>query len=388
MTRRTTGLGAGVAVALLLGAALAALATLERWTGLDAPLAAGARAGITLRAPRVVVGRGEVVSEAAALQDQMQRAGRPPLGRAAAGLFCGFLVAGVVLAGSFRGRPERALVVTGIGVIVLVAAAKVLLLFSSVSSFGFPVAARAILAAAFVDRTAGWAVTAMLGLSIAALTPFDGAVALVLVAQGAAAAILVPETRRGPGAYVLAGIGGGLAAALAYAALVLVRSPSGPFDELGDPLHSPLLAAIAGGLISGLVASVFHGAGARLFGAAAVEAAAPSAAASPSVAVVPKRALPPEVVTTTPGFAGGSSDPSREPPRPRAEEIVLLGDNEKLTPGTLVIGPPPATHPHGAQGSASTSSSSLPYLPDPDPDPSTSSSVPPKRRPPPPPRRG
>jgi hypothetical protein len=161
-----------------------------------------------------------------------------------------------------------------------------------------------------------------------------------------------------------------------------VRSSASPFAELADPLHSPLLAALAGGVISGLVASAFHGAGARLFGGVD----APAAAVSLPVAAVPRQALPAEVVTTTPGFAVGSSNPSREPPRPSAEEIVLLGENDKLAPGTLVIGPPPATHPHGSQ--ASTSSTSLPYLPDPDPDPATSSSVPPKRRPPPPPRRG
>src|SRR5262245_27735306 len=120
MTGKRTNLGSGIAVALLLAAGLTAVATLERWTGLDSPIAAGTKAGITVRAPRVVVGRGETISQTAALHDQLLRAGQPPLGRAAAGLFCAFLVAGAVLAGAMRNRAARAPVSSAVAVFLFV----------------------------------------------------------------------------------------------------------------------------------------------------------------------------------------------------------------------------------------------------------------------------
>jgi hypothetical protein len=83
--------------------------------------------------------------------------------------------------------------------------------------------------------------------------------------------------------------------------------------------------------------------------------------------------------------------PARAPAAP-PDEVALLSDEDKLTPGTLVIGPPPGTQPHVSPttgGHATAAPPDTPFgdgVPTPVPAVPTQSMAPPKRRPPPPPR--
>jgi hypothetical protein len=195
--RRKAGPLPGLAMSLLFAAALASVATVERWAGLDRPLVPGERAPITVRLPvarpsgqvvgapasgaRVIVGRGEVVTPDQARLVATLRAARPSTGRAIFGLFCVFTLIGLLVTAYLRTGPRGRFLRTQLavlgGFVIVAAGAKALLLATPLSAFLIPSGALALLLAALVDRGAGFGAAVAMGLAISALTPFDAPVA-------------------------------------------------------------------------------------------------------------------------------------------------------------------------------------------------------------------
>jgi hypothetical protein len=256
----------GPLLTVLLAAGLALLLTpiadAELWLGLTPPTV-GARAGYSVRIPnhdagRLVVSRGEVVTPAhAALLTTVRFPGRGSAelaGRAVAFTLVALLY-GAFLRTSQRGRLLQVQLATFGALALVAAAAKALLLFSSVSALILPTGALAVLLAALVDRNAGIGAGVVVALLIAALTPFDATVGLVLCAQGTAASLALTHTRK-KRHFMLAGLFGAAAAFVAYVGVHFLYHRALPFTELADPVHSPMVAALVGGLLVGPAAAL------------------------------------------------------------------------------------------------------------------------------------
>lgn len=279
--RATASMVTGIGLALLFAGVLTAVATAERWSGLDRPLVVGERAPMTVRldvrapgsppfaAARVVVSRGEVVSPEQAAVALALRAERPPLRNAALGLFAAFALIGVLLTTYLRliprGRFTRTQATYLASLTLMALCAKLVLLFTPLSALVLPVGAVAMLLVVIVDRAAGMAAAVALGLVVSAMTPFDAPAAIVLGAQGIGAVLALgsPKRRR---SFMLAGLAGGAAAAVAYVAAMALHARAAPWLELRRPFESGLIAASLGGLLSGGVAVALRGFVERLMG--------------------------------------------------------------------------------------------------------------------------
>ncbi len=270
-TRRKAGLPAGVVLSLVFAALLVGVATAERWMGLDRPLVPGERAPITVRlsaepAPgqppalagaSVIVAQGELVTPSQAAKVARLRSSKPPGARAVIGLFLAFTLIGTFLTAYLRagqrGRHLRVQITVLGSFVALALLIKAALLGSPASAFLMPTAALAMLLGGLVDRSTGLGSAAALGLIVSALAPFDAPVAIVLGAQGVGAVLALkrPKLKK---SYLMAGLAGGLAAGAAYVASYFLYLHQLPLWEITDPLRSPLVAAIIGGLLSGVLA--------------------------------------------------------------------------------------------------------------------------------------
>jgi putative nucleotidyltransferase with HDIG domain len=255
----------GLALSLVLAAALVPIATVERWLGLPGVLAAGDRAPVTVRqaepsrpgSTHILAARGEIVDEAQAAAVNALGAQAIPGPATFIGLAVTFGLIGLLLLSYLRTTQSGRLLRVQLTVAGLVVGMAILvkggLLLTTLPWYLAPTAAGALLAAAILDRFAGFGVAVALALVCAALMPFDSSVAIVLGAQGLGSALALgrPKRRR---AFVIAGVAGGLAAAAAYMAVAYVYGRELPTAELADPARSGLLAALAGGVLSALLA--------------------------------------------------------------------------------------------------------------------------------------
>jgi cyclic-di-AMP phosphodiesterase PgpH len=287
--RRRAGPIAGVLLGLAFTAVLVPVATCEHLLGLTRPLAPGDRAPLTIRVPdegdlrdqalegrvgagRLIAVRGEVLdSDRAALVNELHVRGveeRGPalyLGPAVAFALIGLLLS-AYMRSSHRGRVLR-MQVTVLGMLLVFAAAtKALLIFTPVSWFLVPTAAVALLAAALVDRYAGFGAAVALAVIVAALLRFDAQVAVVLGAQGLGAVLAFPRAKRSR-TFVLAGLVGGLCAAAAHVASSYFYGSRLPdLAELADPWRSSLVASFLGGAQAGPMALLLRASVERLGG--------------------------------------------------------------------------------------------------------------------------
>ncbi len=291
--RKQAGPLAGLILSLVFASVLVAISTAPRWLDLDRDLTVGERAPITVRraevslrptmSGRVIVARGEIVSEEQATAAHVERV-RELFGPAGlAGRFAAFAVAGLLLTTFFRhtqrGRHLRVQFAALAAITAATLAIETALLLTPLSALAIPVATLAMLMTALIDhlghtghlgrtgRDAGVSTAIAIALVTAALVPFDAAVAVVLAAQGVGGVLAIPSSlRKKPQAFLLAGLAAGAAGAAAYAATYLIYGESFPRWELEDVARSPLLGALVGGLLAGPIAMLLRGPMERLIG--------------------------------------------------------------------------------------------------------------------------
>jgi putative nucleotidyltransferase with HDIG domain len=288
--RKQAGWVAGLILSIVFAGLLVAISTAPRWLDLDRDLVPGERASITVRRAevslrptmngRVIVARGEVISEeqAAAAHAERERQLFGPAG--IAGRFAAFLVAGLLLTTFFRhtqrGRHVRVQFAALAAIVVATMAIEAALLLTPMSALAVPAATLAMLMTALIDvpgqngrtgRDSGVSSAIAIAITVAALVPFDAAVVVVLAAQGVGGVLAIPASQRQKRqAFLIGGVAAGIAGGAAYAATYLIYGESFPLWELEDLARSPLLGALVGGIISGPVAMLLRGPMQRLIG--------------------------------------------------------------------------------------------------------------------------
>ncbi len=171
------------------------------------------------------------------------------------GLFFLALLYTTQLRRSHKGRLLRTQTVTLALVLGIAAILKLVLMLSAVSVLLVPVAGAALLAAAVVDLAVGLATGLVAAVLVGFLVPFDLGTLTILAVQALVAVLVLGEgNSKKKRRFIIAGLLGGLAAAVAYAIFYSLATGSPPTNELASPLDSAWLAAGAGGILSGLVA--------------------------------------------------------------------------------------------------------------------------------------
>lgn len=245
----------------------------------------GAPAPITLRVPwnRVVrveagaadarvattsiVPRGSTVTdlEAAAFVRAYEESRRPPRADDLIGLFFIYFLVTLMLTAYMRGlSPGRgALIRTQLGMlalaVALLVAAKVFLLLTPFPAHLVPVAAMSVWIALFLDRRTALIVGLAMAFFAASLVGFRLTTAAVYLATSVASVLTLGPKKKGS-RVLQSGVVAAVVGGCMYAAARVIFD--GDFDfyaEIADPLGSPLVASVAGGLASGVVAWAFSG---------------------------------------------------------------------------------------------------------------------------------
>jgi putative nucleotidyltransferase with HDIG domain len=274
--RPKAGAWLGFALSVLFAGVMLPLTTFELWSG-PAVDAAG-RAVFTVRLPettvwhdtlvgtrlehrRVLVARGELVDKAdKRLLDAYEQGRRPPslgllLGLGIAYFMLGMLLTSYLRNFGYRGRRLRTQL-TMLGSLVAAAALyKAYLLLTPLSAYWLPIGAFSIAIAVHHDRQVAFAGTVALSFLVGTLIPFDLGLAMVLLLQGFGAIMFLIRPRRWWG-LAMAGLGGGLLAALGYLALAFLVGGRLPNADTVSLFSSGLVGAIGGGLAAGLLSTV------------------------------------------------------------------------------------------------------------------------------------
>ncbi|HEX7841946.1 MAG TPA: HDIG domain-containing protein, partial [Kofleriaceae bacterium] len=261
----------GLVLALGFAALVTPAITAEHWLLRDraGTVTEGHPAPFTVRAPMtghgslrvgggVVVARGEVATrEEAEISDAIAAAA--PRGPA---LYLAFFALSFVLAALFthhmrrstKGRLIRVQAVSLAVIAMLAVAVKIVLLSTALSALVVPLALLAMVPTMVLDRTVGLATGVLAALVVSLLAPFAIGLALLLLVQAAAAGLVVTEgTRR---RWLPALVAGGVTTLCTGATYLLVTYlTTGHAPELGDPLHSPWLAAAAGPALAAVIAA-------------------------------------------------------------------------------------------------------------------------------------
>jgi cyclic-di-AMP phosphodiesterase PgpH len=152
---------------------------------------------------------------------------------------------------SNHGRLLRVQVVNLVTLVVVVVVTKIVLLTTSMSVLAVPVAITAIVPTLVFDRIVGLATGVLTAVIVSLLVPFDVGVATVLVAQAAAAGLLMPEASRHPlRGTVLAGLASAGIAAFIYGVFTYLSTGVLPLAELATPGASAWVAAVIGGVVA------------------------------------------------------------------------------------------------------------------------------------------
>ncbi|MBX3268934.1 MAG: HDIG domain-containing protein [Sandaracinaceae bacterium] len=220
-----------------------------------------------LRGVAPVIARGEVVegTEASALVTAIEAARRPPQLDDLLSLFFVYFLVTLMLSAYMRGlSPGRgALIRTQLGLLalalVLLVTAKAFLLFTSFPAQIVPVAAMSVWTAQFLDRRTALILGLAMAFYAASLVGFGLATAAVYLATSVASVLWLGPRARGT-RVLSTGLVAALVAGGVYAAArVIFDGELDVLAELEDPIHSPLLGSIAGGLASGVVAWALSG---------------------------------------------------------------------------------------------------------------------------------
>ncbi|HMJ15322.1 MAG TPA: HDIG domain-containing protein [Polyangiaceae bacterium] len=224
---------------------------------------------------RVLVPRGTVLSAAnpAHLEAWTYEAlHRPPTTQRLLASYAIYLTLLVALLSYFRrfGQSRLRLLRTQMGLLVglgLVAAfSKLLLLFTALPEFWIPISAFPLWVAASFDRRTAFLVTVVLAFVVTSLLAFDLVLLCVMLSRGMAATLLY-FNRKHARQMLLSGCLAGLSAAAVFVALVVTFE--GSFDVVADlerGLGSGLLACVGGGLFGGLTGALLRVPAGRLLG--------------------------------------------------------------------------------------------------------------------------
>ncbi|MEZ4340527.1 MAG: HDIG domain-containing protein, partial [Sandaracinaceae bacterium] len=214
-----------------------------------------------------IVPLGSVVDDAerGAIVKAYEDSRRPPRADDLLGLFFVYFLVTLMLTAYMRGlSPGRgALIRTQLGLltlaVALLVAAKLFLLLTPLPAHLVPVAAMSVWIALFLDRRTALIVGLAMAFFAASLVGFRLATAAVYLATSVVSVLALGPKNKGvrvlQTGVLAAVVGGGV-----YAAARVIFD--GSFDfwaEIEAPLRSPMLASVAGGLASGVVAWAFSG---------------------------------------------------------------------------------------------------------------------------------
>jgi putative nucleotidyltransferase with HDIG domain len=208
---------------------------------------------------RVLVGRGEAVPSAdRQLIDAYETGRRPPSVGLLVGLGLAYFLLGMIFTSylrnfGYRGRRLRTQLVLLASMLIAALLYKVYLLVTPFSAEWLPVGTFAIAIAAHHDRQVAFAGTVALAFVVATLIPFDLGLAVIVLLQGFGAILFISRQRKSS-RLVAAGLWGGLLAAIGYLALCLLVRGRLPVEDVTSLRSSGLVAALGGGLVSGLLA--------------------------------------------------------------------------------------------------------------------------------------
>jgi putative nucleotidyltransferase with HDIG domain len=218
---------------------------------------------VTFEHRRVVVPRGTVLRpdvEEHRAAVAFDAARRPPTAARIGSTFLLYFLACVILSsyGARYGHSRLRLMRSQVGLYAVIvgmfAAAKLMLLFTTLPAFWIPTAAVALWTALSFDRKAGLLLDMGAAFLISSLTSFDVMLLFALVSRGVVAS-LVFVNRKQPRQMIAAGFVGGLVAAVGYVALSHVfEAQAGIAEDLALGWHSQLLGCVGGGGLAGLVA--------------------------------------------------------------------------------------------------------------------------------------
>ncbi len=216
---------------------------------------------------RIVVPRGTLLDPAnedhrAAMVFQQAR--RPPQPLRLGGAFLLYLFGCLVLTNYFQrfGHSRLRLLRSQTGLFVLMLLVtimgKTILMLSSLPAFWIPVSAIAFWSTLGFDRRTALLVDVAISFFVTSLMRFDLLLLTVFFTRGIVAT-LVFTNRKQPRQMIFAGLVAGLAAAVAYVALVVVlEGSSGLLGDVALGIGSEIGACVGGGLVSGILATVLR----------------------------------------------------------------------------------------------------------------------------------
>ncbi len=219
------------------------------------------RTGVAYGHARVVVPRGTLLDEelethrvALAFEASRREGGYPNRLLACFGIFFTlFLLASTYMRrfGNQRTRLLRMQLGLFSAMVLLVVAAKALLLFTALPELWIPLATVPMWVALSFDRRTAFVVNVMLAFMASSLLLFDLPLLTVFITRGLASSIFF-RNKKHPWQMVPAGLGGGVVACGLYAAIrTLFEGSYSAFEDAMDPLGSPLLACVGGGVVAG-----------------------------------------------------------------------------------------------------------------------------------------
>jgi putative nucleotidyltransferase with HDIG domain len=148
----------------------------------------------------------------------------------------------------------------------LLVVAKALLLFTGLAEFWIPLATVPMWVALSYDRRTAFLVNVMLAFMASSLLLFDLPLLTVLITRGLASSLFF-RNRKHPWQMVPAAFGGGVVACGIYACIRTVfEGAYSPMEDVMDPLASPLLACVGGGVLAGVLGVAFRRPAERLLG--------------------------------------------------------------------------------------------------------------------------
>jgi putative nucleotidyltransferase with HDIG domain len=241
-----------------------------------APLIVKTSGSMTYGHARVVVPRGTVLDggndahRVALAFEESRRDGAKPARMAA--VFCVFFTLFYLAAtylrrfGNARTRLLRMQLGLFTAMTLLVVAAKALLLFTALPELWIPIATVPMWVALSLDRRTAFVVNVMLAFMAASLLLFDLPLLTVFITRGLASNILF-RNKKHPGQMIPAAFGGGVVACALYAAIRTVYEGSySALEDVMDPLASPLLACVGGGVLAGVLGVALRRPAERLLG--------------------------------------------------------------------------------------------------------------------------
>jgi putative nucleotidyltransferase with HDIG domain len=234
------------------------------------------RTGVAYEHARIVIPRGTVLDDQieahrVALAFETNRRGGAQPARLAAvfGIFFTlFLLAATYLRrfGNARTRLLRMQLGLFTAMTVLVVVAKALLLFTGLPEFWIPLATVPMWVALSFDRRTAFVVNVLLAFMASSLMLFDLPLLTVFITRGLASSLFF-RNKKHPWQMVPAGLGGGIVACCLYAAIrTLFEGSYSAFEDVMDPLGSPLLGCVGGGVLAGFLGGALRRPAERVLG--------------------------------------------------------------------------------------------------------------------------